>query len=203
LQQFYFSYQNPPAPGTITLATSTTPSQDYPEGGAVTLEWGTANGANSYKVYWGESSGVYKTASSVGSTDHTIISGLKNDTTYYFSVTALTDDMAESSYYPEKKAIPRDLVAPVDSPSFIVASTTVRATEISLAWTAITDADSYEISYGLSAGQYGMEINMGNDTEVLIRELTPGVEYFFGIRALDAAGNKSGYGITQATTLPE
>ncbi len=210
LQQVYFSYQTPPPPGVIINITSAAPNILFQDGGAVTIDWSGApigyTGAPiaGYKIYWGENSGDYLNSIDVGlpSTLTYDISGLVNERTYYFSVTAYTDDRAESSFYQEVSVVPHDEFAPTIAPTFVSSDIVVRATEVELFWDEVDDADSYEISYGLQAGPpYGVEINVDKDTGVIITNLSSNTQYYFGLRALDAAGNASPYSVFASSTL--
>ncbi len=196
LQQIYFSYQVPPAPGSIISATPIS-NNSYPDGGAVSLTWVGAvvgSGITGFKVYWGESSGVYKFYKDVKSVTSADIDGLNNGQSYYFSMTAYTGDKAESSYYPELNAVPIDQFAPTTTPMFIANEIKVSKNEIELSWTEEAGIDTYELSYGFNSGPfYGMEINMGSDTEAIIRGLSANKMYYFGIRGVDGAGNKRDY----------
>jgi len=120
---------------------------------------------------------------------------LDNDRTYYFSVTAISTDDAESTYFEEISAVPMDEFPPQEHPEFIDEDTIVGVGYIELHWTEVEEADSYILSYGLEDGSgigyYGAEDNVDKDTSIIINGLTSGSTYYFGIQSVDASGNES------------
>ncbi len=75
----------------------------------VSLKWDAPNAASpeSYKIYWGETSGTYTGSKDVGNVLEATIDGLENGKTYYFAATALYRDDIESGYSNEvSKLIP-------------------------------------------------------------------------------------------------
>lgn len=228
LQQVYFSYQDPPPPGHIIEARTTSdtaisppypPSEDidYPDGGAVYLRWSTVgndwSGPNppegkrigGYKIYWGDRSGHYTNNLDVEgqNTSSVYIEGLTNEKKYYFSITAYTNDQSESSYYDEKIVIPHDTVAPTTVPVILEDEITVSETEIEIYWKEVEGAYGYQVAYGLDDSVSGAVIDVGRYTGAVIESLTPGVTYYFAVRIVDEAGNEGLYysTIVSTTTL--
>lgn len=207
MQQVYFTYQIPPSPSPLNTAESAPPSALYPDGGVVRLTWtgatslyGTIGG---YKVYWGESNGIYTKSQDVGMVTSADISGLENGRTYYFSVTVYTLEKAESSHSNELSAVPLDKFAPPSFPTFISAETVPGRTQLELHWSEDPAADSYEFAYGLQAGPpYGVQDNVEQDLGVKINGLSPGTTYYFGIRSVDASGNGGPWNTYHTSTLP-
>ena len=109
--------QTNPDMGAYESTYSSSPYPDAPTGlaatagdGSITLSW-TANSETDiakYGVYYGTESGptVKQTDASGGSTVTTTISGLSNNVTYYFRITAIDDDSYESSFSSEVSAAP-------------------------------------------------------------------------------------------------
>lgn len=63
----------------------------------------------------------------------------------------------------------------------------------SLAWDPVTDADlaGYRVYYGTSPTSYSASLDVGNVTTATIAGLTDCTNYYFGVKAYDAAGNES------------
>ena len=109
--------QTNPDMGAYESTYSSSPYPDAPTGlaatagdGSITLSW-TANSETDiakYGVYYGTESGptVKQTDVSGGSTVTTTISGLSNNVTYYFRITAIDDDSYESGFSSEVSAAP-------------------------------------------------------------------------------------------------
>ena len=60
--------------------------------GLVTLDWTTVSGANSYTLYWDNSTGVSSSSTAITSinTDNYTHTGLDNGTTYYYKVAGVS-----------------------------------------------------------------------------------------------------------------
>lgn len=80
----------------------------------VSLKWDAPNAASpeSYKIYWGETSGAYTGSRDVGNTLAATIDGLENGKTYYFAATAVYEGGAESGYSNEVSKFLPELVPP-------------------------------------------------------------------------------------------
>lgn len=79
-----------------------------PADGEVYLSWDEVVGADSYKVYYGNVINVYGSAQNIGDEKEIIISGLLNDKTYWFTVSALDEAGNESSKAPAQSATPTE-----------------------------------------------------------------------------------------------
>ncbi len=80
----------PDFPTNFTAATTTI-------SGEIRLSWDAVNGAVSYNIYYGTTLGVYGTSRNVGNITSVILSGLRSDNSYYFSVSAVDAAGNESS----------------------------------------------------------------------------------------------------------
>ena len=90
-----------PAPAAPADVTAT------PGNGQVTIAWTTVTGATSFNIYWSTTPGVTTTSGTkiTGVGSPYIHSGLINDTTYYYVVTAVNND-GESTPSSQVSAIP-------------------------------------------------------------------------------------------------
>jgi hypothetical protein len=212
IQQALFTYQTPPPPSHLTSAISALADPSRPDGGAVQIEWALLpndpdNQVMGYKVYWGESSGNYTKSQDAILVHPWIVEGLENGRTYYFTVTAYTADKAESPYFKEMSAVPKDEYGPTETMSFIPAECTTSRTEARLRWNEVVTAYAYEFAYGLQDGSvngtpWGIVENVGKDTSIVISGLTPNTTYYFGIRVIDAAGNGGSWVSLSRQTAP-
>ncbi|MCK5180889.1 MAG: hypothetical protein KAR32_15255, partial [Candidatus Omnitrophica bacterium] len=73
--------------------------------GQIDLSWSAVAGATGYNVYFSAISGIYGTLVDAGNVTNYTVTGLTNDTTYYFVVTAY-DAAGESAYSNEESAVP-------------------------------------------------------------------------------------------------
>lgn len=127
--------------------------------GQAALSWTAATGATSYNVYYGTQSSVTTSSltklTGIGKTS-TNVTGLTNNTAYYFVVTAITGG-GETAVSNEVAATPQ--VTPDASvPSSV--SVTGGDMQATLSWTPVANAASYNVYYGT-----GINLYFGN-TEV-------------------------------------
>ena len=91
-------------------------------------------------------------------------------------------------------SIPGHLVwLSVIAASFLSQAFAKIAPALNLAWDANSEQDiaSYELSYGLSAGNYPTVVNVGNTTTTTVTGLTEGKTYYFVVSAYNQTGEKS------------
>jgi fibronectin type 3 domain-containing protein len=171
----------PPSPPTGVTATAGNTK--------ATISWNSVSGATSYNIYYATSPGVSKTtgAKVANATSPYDVTGLTNGTTYYFVVTAVNSS-GESDVSAEKSAIPTSGTPPPAAPKGV--SATPGNGQISVTWTAVTDATSYNVYYSTTAG-----VTKLNGTKVadavspkVITGLTNGTTYYFVATAVNAAG---------------
>jgi len=56
----------------------------------------------------------------------------------------------------------------------------------------LNDLNGFIVYYGTSSRNYSKSINVGNNSQVTIGDLTPGT-WYFAVTAFDHTGNESGY----------
>lgn len=172
-----------------------------PGNAQVTLSWTAAAGATNYNIYQGTTeNGESMTPVRAGVTGaNVIIDGLINGTTYYFKVAAVgaagISDLSE-----DISATPL-LPIPV-APSGLTASAGTQ--QISLNWTAVGDATSYNIYQGTTTGgESETPIRTGvTENSVVITGLSAGVVYYFKVAAVNASGVGDLSAEVNATPLP-
>jgi predicted phage tail protein len=162
-----------------------------------------------YKVYIGNSSGTYSTPITIGSQTTYTVTGLTSGT-YYFAVTAVDADGAESDFSNEVFQIigssgsittpgPDDAAAPV---IIQVSSSDVTVNSATITWT------TNEVAY--SQVRYGMTTSFGSSTTLSgflatshsnkLTGLAPNTVYHYRVRSADAAGNPAVSGDYTFTT---
>jgi hypothetical protein len=77
------------------------------------------------------------------------------------------------------------------------------AGDVSLAWDPSTSEDvvGYKVYVGLSPGNYGDPIVIGNQTSYTVTGLSDGNTYYFAATAYDQSGNESGFSNEVSTTV--
>ncbi|MFQ5718600.1 MAG: Ig-like domain-containing protein [Acidobacteriota bacterium] len=68
-----------------------------------------------------------------------------------------------------------------------------RAGTVSVAWDPVTDPDlaGYRVFYGLVAGNYTQQVDVGLTTQQTVTGLTDCTTWYFAVKSIDAAGNLS------------
>jgi uncharacterized repeat protein (TIGR03803 family) len=166
----------------------------------VSLHWTApaGNEAASYNVYQGtaaggESSIPVKTGITATSV---MITGLSNGTTYYFKVAAV-NSLGTGPLSAEASARP---LAPPAAPTGFTAA--AGNAQVTLHWTASTNAASYNVYQGTTAGgESSIPVKTGiTGTSVAITGLSNGTTYYFKVAAVDASG--TGPLSTEASARP-
>ncbi|ACL69174.1 glycosyl hydrolase [Halothermothrix orenii] len=156
----------------------------------VTLDWNSVSGATGYKVYYGTASGEYNNVQTVSDITSYTVTGLTNDTTYYFVITA-TNSAGESGYSNELSATPQpELNNPPVEPN--LNSATAGDGEVSLSWDSVSGVTGYNLHYGTSSGSYSVTIDVGNSTSYTVTGLNNNTTYYFAVTAYNDNG-ESGY----------
>jgi len=172
-------------------------------GGAnqVTVSWPAVAGATSYNIYRSTASGVSPANGTkiVGVTSPYTNTGLAAGTMYYFVVTAM-NGAGESGASMQSSATTN--AAP---PAIPAAPTGVTATggasQVSLNWTAVTGATSYNVYWSTVAavGTAGTKIT-GAARPYVQTGLAPSTTYYYVVTAVNGSGESAPSAQAAATT---
>ncbi|MBI3805077.1 MAG: SBBP repeat-containing protein [Nitrospirae bacterium] len=194
-------YAVPPAPGGLKVV-------DHPDdaGGVLDLTWipYISPKITQQRIYRStQFGGPYTliatlTGNSANSYSNT---QLVNGTTYYYAV-RFFDGKNESANSNISSGVPRSNSA-LPTPSTLVANA-ASLTQISLTWTISSPSGvhHYEIERKFNNAQY-TTFSTTTTTTYVDNNINGGVTYVYRVRAVDSAGNTSGYSnVDLATTLP-
>ena len=152
----------------------------------VTLNWTAVAGANSYNVYRSTNPGSQ--GAKVGSSATTAFSDptVVNGTTYFYEVTANNAAGEGAASVQSSGATP---AVPVTAPA---APTGVNATagngEVTVSWTGVAGATSYNIYRSTSPGSQGLKVGSSSATTYLDATASNGTTYSYAVTADNAAG---------------
>jgi fibronectin type 3 domain-containing protein len=197
------------AVGTLSSEISVTPNPVFaapaevsatPGDALVTLNWSAVAGATGYNVYRGTSSGGQSTTPVASNVTATTFAntGLTNGTKYYFKVAALGAGGLVSPMSKEVYAIPIGIPT---APQNLTA--TGAPTKITLNWTAVAGASSYNVYRGTTSnGQSATPIATGiGGTSFHNSGLTNGTQYFYKVAGVNA-NNVVGAMSNEASATP-
>ncbi|MFH0826017.1 MAG: fibronectin type III domain-containing protein, partial [Pseudomonadota bacterium] len=154
----------------------------------VILNWPSVSGAATYNVYYGTSAGVTTSSTKItGSVSGPkTVTGLTNDTPYFFAVSAV-NAAGESSLSVERSATP-STTPPPGAPTNIRGS--AGGSQVTVSWDSVAGATSYNIYYATAAG-----VTKASGTPVAgvsspydVTGLTNGTTYFFVVTAENGNG---------------
>jgi len=186
--------------GTLSSEVSTTPAADSGGSSAATLsapanlsatattgttslDWDNVSGATSYTLFWGTSSGITSSNSSITSisTDNYSHTSLSNGSTYYYKVAAI-DAAGTGTLSSEVSASPV-LSVPTNL------SATAGNTQNSLDWDNVSGATSYTLFWGTSSGisSSSTAVTSISSDNYTHSGLTNGNVYYYKVAAVDSS----------------
>jgi len=150
--------------------------------GQVNLSWAAINGANTYNIKRGTSTGT-ETVVATGVTQTAYANtGLTNGTAYFFKVSAVSASCGEGTDSNEVSATPTGTAAP-GAPTGLTATAGV---PFGLSWTAATGTvTSYEIWRGTTTGGETLLTTVGVVTTYSDAAVNINTTYYYKVRALN------------------
>jgi hypothetical protein len=227
-REAYFFRQKGPIAGTITSIENDDTSQ---LGGKIIIEWkgnkeyiydSSNEPVGNSRIYYGiegsSSMNYYDLSPEEMRTDQNNcaingdeyeceykVSGLENNETYIFRVSAISQSKIERMFENEKKIVVLDEVAPSAPTSCQINGYSPGDEEINISCNSETIDISYlRFYHGLVSGQYGQSFDgqLGVFSITLpVTSLNIGVTNYFAVTAIDAAGNESDKSIEMEVNL--
>jgi hypothetical protein len=194
-------YTVPPAPSNLKVV-------DHPEdaGGVLDLTWAPyinpkVTQQRIYRTIGASSNDYTLVATLTGNSANSYSdTGLVNGTTYYY-VVRFFDGKSESANSNKASGVPQSNNA-LATPSTLAANAT-NSTQVSLTWTISSPSGvhHYDIERKLNNGPY-TKISTATTTTYTDTTVNGGAAYVYRVRAVDTAGNTSGYSnVNLATTI--
>lgn len=189
------------------IVPSTTPGAPInfsasPGDAQATLSWNapTSDGGSAitgYEYRYQMSGGSWSNwmaTSPAGATTATV-TGLTNESAHNFEVRAMNANGAGMAA--EASATPMSTVPGIPTG---LGTTSTGPTEISLSWTAVTGAASYQLQRRTNGGNWGSPMDAGSGITYTDTGLTPSTTYDYEVRAVNAAGSSDWSAVVTATT---
>lgn len=159
---------------------------------ALNLSWESANGATSYDVRYGTTSGVYLGTLTNVTSPYTL-TGLTANTQYFISIRANNSVGSGTSVSSNEMNARTGTVAPTS-----LAATTTSG-QIVLAWTAASGATNYRIYRGTATGTYSQLASGVTGTTYTDTTVANGTQYYYVVRAFNGIESANS---NEATGLP-
>jgi fibronectin type 3 domain-containing protein len=155
----------------------------------VTVTWTPVTGATSYNIYRSTAQGSQGTKVGASSTASYSDTGAANGTTYYYEVTA---DNAVGESAASGQSAGATPGAPVAAPSAPTALTVSAGNaQVTVNWTAVTGAISYNIYRSTTAGTRGTKIGSTAAASYADTTAINGTTYYYEVSAVNAAGEST------------
>lgn len=154
-----------------------------------TISWPAVAGAASYNLYRSTTTGVTTTSGTkiAAVSSPYIVTGLSAGTAYYFIVSAV-NSVGESAASTQSTATTTAPVLAVPAVPTGVTSTG-GAKQVSLSWSAVTDATSYNIYWSTTAGVTTSGTKIATTANSYVQTgLTAGTTYYYIVSALNSSG---------------
>ncbi len=183
----------PPPPTSLTVTAGSK---------LATLSWSPVSGATSYNIYEGTAAGGESTtpvATGITGSMYTV-TGLTNGTAYYFTVAAVNTSGA-SAVSNEASATPSASLGVPAAPTGLTAAG--GSNQVSLSWTAVSGATSYNIYEATASGAEGSTpiVTGVTASSYTATGLTNGTAYFFTVAAVNSYGTSATSSEASATPV--
>mgnify|MGYP001240922615 CR=1 FL=1 len=153
--------------------------------GQIILDWTAVSGANSYTVYWDNSTGVNSSSTSITNinTDNFTHSTPDNGTTYYYKVAAIDSAGSPGVLTSEVSA-----ATPLPAPDNLSASGANNT--ITLTWNSISGATSYTLFWDNSSGIDSTDtaITYITNDNYTHSNMDNGSTYYYKVAAVNGSG---------------
>lgn len=172
-------------------------------GGAnqVSISWPAVSGATSYNIYWATTSGVTTASTRITSAASPYVqTGLAASTTYYYIVTAVNAAGQSVASAQISAATNAPVVTIPAAPAGLTA--TGGANQVSINWSAVSGATSYNIYYATTSGvtkTSGAKIT--NAARPYVQTgLAAGTTYYYIVTSVNSAGESAASAQASAAT---
>jgi len=161
--------------------------------GKVTITWSNVVNANGYEIRYAATEEALVNATPVSTNNGWVsLPGFETSKTYYFQVRALGTEAYSDSNWSDAVSVA------IDEPptQTIFRSTDKTDKTVTLAWSAVNGATSYEIRYrwvtDTGSGQW-VDVPPTTGTTAVVNSLNPGTTYEFQMRSRGSGSANSGW----------
>jgi fibronectin type 3 domain-containing protein len=183
-------------PSARTPATAPVPANLTATAGdaTVAVSWNASDGATGYNLRRASASGGPYTVIATLSATTYVDTAVTNGTTYYYVVSSIKGS-AESGNSAQVSATPKAVLP--QAPAGLVA--TPDNALVTLSWTAVSAATSYNVKRSTTAGGPYTQIGTATVATYADTTVTNGVTYYYVVSAVNAAGESANSAEASAT----
>jgi xyloglucan-specific exo-beta-1,4-glucanase len=186
------SSPTPTVPGTPTAMTVTAGDSK------TTISWGAVTGASSYNVYRSTTPGAQGTKIGTSTTTSFVDATAVNGSTYYYEVTAAGAEGEGTATTQSAGVTPAIPVTVPAVPTGLTANP--GDAQVTLDWTAVAGASSYNVYRSTSAGSQGSKVGTSSTTQYIDSAVTNGATYYYAITADNAVGEGTATALSAGVT---
>lgn len=152
----------------------------------VSISWSAVSGATSYRIYRSTSAGQQGSRVGTSSTTSYVDSTAANGTTYHYLVTAVNSGGEGPPSSQSAGVTPTAPVTLPAAPGGISATRT--AQQVTVTWTAVAGATTYNVYRSTTAGTQGSLLGSSSTASLADTTAPAGTIYYYQVAAVNAAG---------------
>jgi xyloglucan-specific exo-beta-1,4-glucanase len=160
-----------------------------PGNNQVTITWGVVAGATSYNVYRSTTAGQQGSRIATSSTATYVDSTAVNGTTYLYQVTAVNTGGEGSPSTQSSGVTPTAPIAIPAAPTGV--SATFSLSQVTVTWTAVAGATSYNVYRSTTQGTQGASIGTSVTASFVDTAVANGTTYYYQVTATNSAGESA------------
>lgn len=161
---------------------------------SIHLSWDSTFGANVYRLEWSVTGSLWFEVGTLNTTEYTH-TGLSEETTYYYRVSAINSLGASGYDYTQGTTSSALLLAPTQ-----LRATVVKSSEIRLAWNAVDGATSYRLEYSTDGQTWTVGDAHLTTTGYIHSGLSAQTQYYYRVAAQNVTQRSNNATLTAQTT---
>ena len=152
----------------------------------VTISWGAVATATSYNIYRSTTAGQQGTSVGTSTSASFVDTTAVNGTAYFYQVTAVNAGGEGQASTQSTSVTPTAPIVLPAVPGGVAA--TLAAGQVTVTWTAVTGATSYNVYRSTTQGSQGTLLGSSATTNFVDGTVVGGTTYYYQVAAVNSAG---------------